>query len=85
MKSLSSLLLIAASVVLVSCETTGDPNQGGLFQWSQAKANDRIEVRERHLDNVEADTDYQRRRSESLEARQDRKERELYRERQSAQ
>lgn len=31
----------AALVLLSACETTGDPNQGGLFGWSEGKAKQR--------------------------------------------
>lgn len=30
-----------AAIVLVGCETTGDPRQGGFFGWSESKARDR--------------------------------------------
>jgi hypothetical protein len=29
------------ALVLAACETTGDPNQGGLFGWSESKAKTR--------------------------------------------
>lgn len=43
---ISTLILRAACVGIMSaaftgCETTGDPNQGGLFGWSSSKANQR--------------------------------------------
>lgn len=31
----------AALALLTACETTGDPNQGGLFGWSEGKAKQR--------------------------------------------
>ena len=31
----------AALILLTACETTGDPNQGGLFGWSEGKAKQR--------------------------------------------
>src|SRR5436189_185385 len=31
-------LTLFAAAALTSCETTGDPNQGGLFGWSQIQA-----------------------------------------------
>ena len=54
MKKLLLLCLIAAgSFVLPGCETTGDPNRGGIF-WSESKAKQRIAAREAHLNAVEA-------------------------------
>ncbi len=66
MKQLSLLLLAAAA--LTSCETTGDPNQGGLFGWSQGKADDRIYVREQRLAELERENAYQRGRTDELES-----------------
>ena len=34
-------LAFAAACLLAGCETTGDPRQGGLFGWSESKANER--------------------------------------------
>ncbi len=65
MKHLSLILLAAA--VLTSCETTGDPNQGGLFGWSQGKGNDRLAVREQRLSELERDNAYQQGRTQELE------------------
>lgn len=65
MKKLSLVLLAAAS--LTSCETTGDPNQGGLFGWSQGKANYRIAEREQRLSQLERENAYQQGRTQELE------------------
>ena len=65
MKHLFLLLLAAAS--LSSCAQTGDPNQGGLFGWSQGMANDRISAREQHLAELERQNAYQAGRTEELE------------------
>lgn len=40
------------AVTLVSCETTGDPTQGGLFCWSQAKAEARQSALESELNTL---------------------------------
>jgi hypothetical protein len=62
------LLLSALSLgALASCQTTGDPSQGGLFGWSENKAQTRQQILRQHLDNVEGDTAYQRRRAAQLE------------------
>jgi hypothetical protein len=60
-------LLILAAVSLSSCETTGDPNQGGLFGWSQGKANYRIAEREQRLQQLERENAYQQGRTQELE------------------
>ncbi len=65
MKHLALILFAAAS--LTSCETTGDPTQGGLFGWSQGKADDRIYARERRLAELERENAYQSGRTEELE------------------
>lgn len=65
MKHLALLLLASAS--LSSCAYTGDPNQGGLFGWSQGMANDRIAVREQRLAQLENENAYQRGRTQELE------------------
>ena len=71
------LLSLASAALLSSCETTGDPTQGGLFGWSQNKADGRIEARERRLDQLDRENDYQRGRSNALEDEAARKERQL--------
>lgn len=65
---LTSLSLAACALSLTSCETTGDPTQGGLFGWSQNKANYRIDERRNTLDSLERDNYRQQRRSENLQS-----------------
>ena len=48
MKSILLALPVAA-LVLVGCETTGDPQQGGLFGWSEGKARTRSAALEQAL------------------------------------
>ena len=43
------LLLLPICAMLSGCETTGDPTQGGLFGWSEKKAQQRQEEREETL------------------------------------
>jgi len=59
-----ALLGIAASsvVVLSSCETTGDPSQGGIF-WSEKKAQDRLNERQNKLEDTERRTNATERKS----------------------
>jgi hypothetical protein len=65
--SILSLAAIGASLLLTSCETTGDPNQGGLFGWSQSKANYRLSEREQRLNQLEHSNAYQQGRTDTLE------------------
>lgn len=67
---MNRLLLLAAALplVLTSCETTGDPNQGGLFGWSQSKADQRLDDRRAELSSLRSDTSRQRSRSSSMES-----------------
>jgi len=43
------LIAPAAALCLGACETTGDPNAGGLFGWSETKAQQRLADRETTL------------------------------------
>ncbi|MDZ4405008.1 hypothetical protein [Prosthecobacter sp.] len=65
---LSCLLLSFCAMTLTSCETTGDPSQGGLFGWSQSKADVRIDQRRRELHHLEGDNYSQKQRSNSLQS-----------------
>ena len=67
MKTTLILSTLTASLLLTSCETTGDPNQGGLFGWSQGQANQRIVAREQHLSDLERANAYQQGRTNALE------------------
>ncbi len=72
MKKLLLLCLAATGgIVLPGCETTGDPNSGGIF-WSESKAKQRIYARQQHLNDVESDTSRVNRRNRRLENRLDR-------------
>lgn len=73
---LPSILVLGAAgacLLLTSCETTGDPTQGGLFGWSQSKANQRISDREQRLYELERSNAYQHGRSDALEGQLSRK------------
>jgi hypothetical protein len=71
------LPVMLGATLLTGCETTGNPREGGLFGWSETKAQGRIREREEYLDAVESDTAYQRRRSRHLENTIDNREAEL--------
>jgi hypothetical protein len=47
------LFVLAAS--LAACQTTGDPNRGGIF-WSESKANERLKQKQDELNSVKSDT-----------------------------
>lgn len=53
---LAPLTLISACAVLVSCETTGDPTQGGIF-WSPTKAQARQQILNAQLNESQAQVD----------------------------
>ena len=53
--------------MLSSCATTGDPNQGGLFGWSQSKAEARKADLQNHLQDVQQDAQDQQARTQQLE------------------
>ena len=56
MKSaLLPLAALTAAFATTSCETTGNPREGGIF-WSEDKANQRLDARRNHLNAVESDT-----------------------------
>ena len=66
-----NLLLLSSVFCLVGCETTGDPAQGGLFGWSQSKADLRISTKQSELCRVQSDNDRQRQRSSNLRSTYD--------------
>lgn len=67
MKKIPALIMAAVcALVLPSCETTGDPTEGGLFGWSSSKFDQRIADKERTLNNIERDTYYQNRKADGL-------------------
>ena len=71
------LLCLSAITLLNSCATTGDPNQGGLFGWSQGQADQRIAAREHRLIQLQNDNAYKQGRTDALENEAARKKRQL--------
>lgn len=61
-------LALLGGTFLPGCETTGDPNRGGIF-WSENKAKQRIYDRQAHLNAVEDDTASVQRRNRQMERR----------------
>ena len=50
-------LTVLAMLFTWGCATTGDPNQGGLFGWSEAKAQARIDEKRRILEEEQRRTE----------------------------
>ncbi|MFN0079347.1 MAG: hypothetical protein ACKVY0_23020 [Prosthecobacter sp.] len=62
---LTSAILVAS---LSSCTMTGDPSEGGLFNWSPSMSNDRIEARRQYNEDIKADTRQQSARANYLKS-----------------
>jgi hypothetical protein len=68
---LSIFAVLGAAGLTTSCETQGDPTQGGLFGWSENKYQQREAAKVQHLHAIEADTAAQQRRANSLSGQVD--------------
>lgn len=73
MKSIRYWSALALAGALIGCATTGDPNQGGLFGWSENKAQSRLDnlhsrsaEADRRLDHTQREVGVQAERSASL-------------------
>ena len=62
--------LVVSATLVGGCETTGDPRQGALFGWSEAKARDRQALLREQLADANADSRSASARSSSLRATQ---------------
>ncbi len=63
-------LCVVVALAATGCETTGDPNAGGIF-WSEKKAQDRLYARQNELNALNRGTrelDWQNRQLQSREA-----------------
>ena len=61
------LLVVAAAMLpLVYCETTGDPTKGGIF-WSESKAQARQGALQSELNAVRGETSHEMQRRAALE------------------
>jgi hypothetical protein len=49
-------LIFSALLLFSGCETTGDPHHGGIF-WSEEKAQQRLNQKNRELNRIESDTE----------------------------
>lgn len=69
MRTKISLLLLACCLfALAGCETTGDPKQGGLWGWSEEKAQQRIDERETRKATLEEEQKAEAARTAALES-----------------
>lgn len=50
------VLSIAIISSFSSCTMTGDPSEGGLFNWSPKMSNERIVARDQYNRSIQADT-----------------------------
>src|SRR4051812_18141021 len=72
-RAIRPLLVSAATLAALSaCETTGDPNQGGLFGWSESKAKTRQAALHSALDLEEGRTSSARSETSGLQATRNR-------------
>ena len=77
MKTRFLIITTTLTFLLVSCQTTGNPREGGLFGYSETKAQQRLQDRSDRLDSIEYDTSQQRRTSSRLEGTARSKQRKL--------
>lgn len=55
------------SLLVSSCQTTGDPSTGGIF-WSEHKAQDRLNERQAKLNQVDEQTSTAKRKAQAKQA-----------------
>ncbi len=78
MKKLSLLTIsVALALAVAGCATTGDPKAGGLFGWSEAKAQQRRAAAWDALDREEAKGEQLRAEKQRLQSQINAKKREL--------
>jgi len=61
------MVLSWAIIFSTSCESTGSGSSGGLFGWSEAKAQQEIADKQEELKRLEADSKDERQRAEVLD------------------
>jgi len=69
--------MCALWLTFTGCTTTGDPHQGGLFGWSEAKARDRQQDRQDRVAGAEAQLGREDTTSRALQASNDRTDRQI--------
>lgn len=68
MRRIGWLVLLVGLVAATGCQTTGDPTKGGLWGWSEDKAQQRIDERESHKLTLEEEQRIEEERTAALEA-----------------
>jgi len=80
MKTFNILSIAVLTLALNACgPTTGDPTQGGLFGWSEDKAQQRQLDKRQELQNIEADTSDINRKNSSMQRKVNQSQSELNR------
>jgi hypothetical protein len=69
MKCFARLTGVLLLMVLAGCETTGNPQEGGLFGWSERKAQERQAQKKSHVTGAEAEFTQEAARGEALQSR----------------
>ena len=59
---------VSLCAIFAACETTGDPTQGGLFGWSEAKARERQSERRASVAQVQSELADEAAKNRALEA-----------------
>lgn len=77
MKKILLTAVLAAVLAAAGCATTGDPRAGGLFGWSEAKAQDRQAAARDALSQEEAKGEQLRAEQRQLQSQINAKKREL--------
>jgi hypothetical protein len=77
MKRLAWLAGVVILASFAACETTGNPREGGLFGWSEGKAQERRAQKQTHVAGAEAELTHETERGEALQNRSTTAERNL--------
>lgn len=67
-KKILVLLFMGCLLAMTGCETTGDPSKGGLWGWSEDKAQQRISEREGQKTSLESEQQAEAARTAALES-----------------
>lgn len=62
--------LVAIAYLIAGCATTGDPRQGGLFGWSESKADDRQEALQREANESVRSAEQEKAKTRDIQARE---------------
>ncbi|MGT2476667.1 hypothetical protein [Paraburkholderia terrae] len=62
--------IVSLASLLTACETTGDPRAGGLFGWSQSKAQARQDDLRRQIDESNRESQTEQQQTAAMQAQQ---------------